>query len=662
MNHTFALRFYTILIALLVARPVAAQYNYAEGLQKTLFFYEAQRSGKMPVDNRISWRGDSHLYDGRDVGIDLTGGWYDAGDSPKWNVTMAFAASTLAWSAAEYPQAYRKTGQMPYLLNNLRWVGDYFTKCLRFKTIDDLPTYRVFVEIGNADEEHKSWVANEVMHVLYPDRPSFYAGKDTPATSVVAAMAASQAASSVIFRDNGQPKYAGSLLLNARKLYKFATTYQGNGQVKNAKGETVKPTEFYDDNNYDDQLCWAALWLYRALKSTDSAAARPYLQQARDLAAGFASRVSEATYWYSGYELACFIMLADEFPDQVLYKQKLEAGLDRIAKIPKSPGGMAKLGYEWGTLRHNNNAAWIFFVYADRLEAGIKKTRYEQWAKSQLDYALGSNPHNRSYVVGFQPAGKTVVNTSHHGTAHGPWAGWEHLNKEKPEFRFRARHVLYGGLVGGPNWQDEYKAEVGNAAQTEVALDFNAGITANMARMTARTGGTPLAGFPPKEKPDDEYFVEAAITDSDAKSVTIKARINNRSAFPARVCHNMAFRYYLQAEPNSRIEAELRHGDGVTITQPVLYYGNMYFVTVSFPNTPVFPGGLDPKKGWQPFYCKEVTFRLQSSGAWNNQNDWSFKGLSSQDKDPVKVRQISVWEGRQKLAGQEPPKASKSGQ
>ena len=51
--------------------------NYKDVLYKSLLFYEAQRSGELPSTNRISWRRDSALNDGSDVGVDLTGGYYD---------------------------------------------------------------------------------------------------------------------------------------------------------------------------------------------------------------------------------------------------------------------------------------------------------------------------------------------------------------------------------------------------------------------------------------------------------------------------------------------------------------------------------------------------------------------------------------------------------
>jgi hypothetical protein len=44
-----------------------------------MLFYDAQRSGKLPPDNRVAWRGDSALQDASPSGADLSGGWYDAG-------------------------------------------------------------------------------------------------------------------------------------------------------------------------------------------------------------------------------------------------------------------------------------------------------------------------------------------------------------------------------------------------------------------------------------------------------------------------------------------------------------------------------------------------------------------------------------------------------
>lgn len=62
---------------LIVSYTANAQYSYIEVLHKSLLFYEAQRSGPLPADNRISWRGDSGLNDRGQNGEDLTGGYYN---------------------------------------------------------------------------------------------------------------------------------------------------------------------------------------------------------------------------------------------------------------------------------------------------------------------------------------------------------------------------------------------------------------------------------------------------------------------------------------------------------------------------------------------------------------------------------------------------------
>ena len=49
--------------------------DYQRHLELSLLFYEAQRSGPLPENNRIYWRHDSMLDAGADEGVDLTGGY-----------------------------------------------------------------------------------------------------------------------------------------------------------------------------------------------------------------------------------------------------------------------------------------------------------------------------------------------------------------------------------------------------------------------------------------------------------------------------------------------------------------------------------------------------------------------------------------------------------
>ena len=56
-----------------------ANPHWSSLLGDLLYFYEEQRSGKLPPSNRVPWRNDSALDDGEDVHLDLSGGYYDAG-------------------------------------------------------------------------------------------------------------------------------------------------------------------------------------------------------------------------------------------------------------------------------------------------------------------------------------------------------------------------------------------------------------------------------------------------------------------------------------------------------------------------------------------------------------------------------------------------------
>lgn len=60
-------------------------YKLEEVLGNAWLFFEAQRSGSLPADNRVKWRGDSSLFDGQQhaPALNLTGGWHDAGGSIK---------------------------------------------------------------------------------------------------------------------------------------------------------------------------------------------------------------------------------------------------------------------------------------------------------------------------------------------------------------------------------------------------------------------------------------------------------------------------------------------------------------------------------------------------------------------------------------------------
>merc|ERR1711879_388430 len=98
----------------------AGRYNYAEVLDKSMLFYEAQRAGPLPADQRVTWRGDSNL------GDDPQGGYYDAGDFLKFGFPMAHMTTQLAWGAISFEEGYEKACQLEYIKKTIQWATDYF--------------------------------------------------------------------------------------------------------------------------------------------------------------------------------------------------------------------------------------------------------------------------------------------------------------------------------------------------------------------------------------------------------------------------------------------------------------------------------------------------------------------------------------------------------
>lgn len=60
-----------LLIVLLLSPAIYAGHDYRDALRKSIMFFEGQRSGKLPPDQRLKWRRDSALRDGSTAGVSL---------------------------------------------------------------------------------------------------------------------------------------------------------------------------------------------------------------------------------------------------------------------------------------------------------------------------------------------------------------------------------------------------------------------------------------------------------------------------------------------------------------------------------------------------------------------------------------------------------------
>ena len=573
-------------------------YNYGEALQKSILFYELQRSGKLPENTRCNWRGDSALTDGADNNLDLTGGWYDAGDNVKFNLPMAYSASVLGWSVIEDRKAYEESGQLEYMLGDIKWVTDYLIKCH--------PEDEVFYyQVGDGNADHSWWGPCEVMTM---NRPSYKVTRDNPGSAVVGEAAAALAIASVVFKDTDKD-YSKLCLDHAKSLYAFADSTRSDSGYTAANG-------FYNSwSGFYDELSWAGCWLY--IVTDDS----KYLDNAKSCFTKAGHDFDWALCW-DDVHIGAALMLA-KITGEKTYKDEIQKHLDFWScgtsdgkKITYSPKGLAWLD-QWGSLRYATTTAFVATVYS-RWDGcpSDKASVYWDFAVSQANYALGSS--GRSYVVGF---GENPPSHPHHRTCQGSYC--DNMN-EPSEFR----HTLYGALVGGPDASDSYTDTVTDYCKNEVACDYNAGFTGLLAAMYSKYHGKTLIDFGAVEEiPGDEYSADCSLNVQGNDFAEIKALIYNRTAWPARASDKLEFRYYVDL---SEIYKAGGDAAGVKITTNYMQSGrvdglkvwneenHIYYLSVVFDDGNLRPGG-------QSQYKSEIQVRMTSpNGTWDNSNDFSF--------------------------------------
>lgn len=408
------------------------KYNYGEALGLSILFYDAQRSGRLPANNPIPWRGDSAVNDG-DNGIDLSGGWYDAGDHVKFNLPMSSASTILLWGLEKWKDAYEAAGQLDMMYDMIRWPLEYFLKCWRPAQNE------YYVQVGDGQTDHSYWGRPEDMHMW---RPAYKVTPSRPGSDVAGETAASLAAGSIVFKTK-DPAFSAKLVEAAKGLYKFARDYRGrySDSVPQAKA-------YYGSNKVTDELCEGAAWLHKATGDN------MYLNDAKSF---YQPGVPWALNW-GDKEIACQMLLY-EITKEDKYKNDVSAFVRSYmpgGSVGYTPCGLV-FANDWGSLRYAGNAAFVALL---AVQNGIGGDDYKTWALSQIDYILGDNNRHMSYEIGF---GSYYPTHPHHRSSSSSHA------------------LLKGGLVGGPDKNDHYEDRQDDYQKNEVACDYNAGFQSALA-------------------------------------------------------------------------------------------------------------------------------------------------------------------------------------
>ncbi|XP_027098407.1 endoglucanase 8 [Coffea arabica] len=454
----FSAVFLLIASSLLLHGPaVSGGQNYHDALKKSILFFEGQRSGELPPDQRVRWRKDSALHDGASAGVDLTGGYYDAGDNIKFGFPMAFTTTLLSWSIIDFGR--NMGSELDNALKAVKWGTDYLLKATAKEGI-------IYVQVGDAISDHNCWERPEDMDTL---RTVYKIDVNHPGSDVAGETAAALAAASIVFRSR-DPAYSRLLLNRAMKVFQFADRHRG--AYSSSLRSAVCP--FYCDvNGYQDELLWGAAWLHKASRRREY---REYIVRnevilrAADTInefgwdnkhAGINVLISKEVLMGKADDLQSFRRNADGFICSIL------PGISH-PQVQYSPGGLiVKAGV--CNMQHVTSLSFLLLAYSNYLSHANKAvpcgetlaspSLLKNLAKRQVDYILGDNPMGMSYMVGY---GEHYPQRIHHRASSLPSVRVHpaHIGCKEGSRYFLSPdpnpNPLVGAVVGGPNTTDAF--------------------------------------------------------------------------------------------------------------------------------------------------------------------------------------------------------------
>ncbi|EAZ42601.1 hypothetical protein OsJ_27165 [Oryza sativa Japonica Group] len=423
--------------------------DYGDALAKAILFFEGQRSGRLPANQRATWRGDSALTDGREENVNLTGGYYDAGDNVKFGYPMAFTVTLLGWSAVEYGAAVAAAGELGNLRAAIRWGADFLLRAHASPTT-------LYTQVGDGNADHQCWERPEDMDT---PRTLYKITADSPGV-------------------RGRRRGLGGA---RRRLFDFANNYRGSFQSS---------CPFYCSySGFQDELLWASAWLFKA---TRDAKYLDFLTNNQ----GSSNPVNEFSWdnKYAGAQMLAAQEYLGGRTQLARYKDNLDSFVCALmpnsgnVQIRTTPGGLL-FTRDSVNLQYTTTATLVLSIYSKVLKssgsrgvrcsaATFSPNQISSFATSQVDYILGKNPLGMSYMVGFST--KFPRRIHHRGssipsikvlsrkvTCKEGFSSWLPTSDPNPNI-----HV--GAIVGGPDGNDQFSDNRGDSSHSEPATYINA--------------------------------------------------------------------------------------------------------------------------------------------------------------------------------------------
>lgn len=393
--------------------------------------------------------------------LDVRGGWYDAGDQGKYVVNGGIAVSQLMdtfergklyASNTDHVVSDRRVrlpesgNNVPDILDEVRWELEFLMKMM-------VPDGDLYAGMVHHKIHDTSWTGPPMLPHLDPKPRALYA----PSTAATLNLVAAAAQGARLFKAYDEA-FSALLLKSAKKAWKAARKHPD----LLAPSSNVEGGGSYGDVDVSDEFYWAAAELYL---TTGEEAYLSLLKQSPHWNGDVFNRGGHGAFdWASTAGLAQVHLAL--YGKSVLPRKDWEevsasvaAAADNFMTLQKNePFGQIyhpeNGEYDWGS---NHLILQNMIVVSAAYDLNPKPD-YLQSIRESMDYILGRNAMNTSYITGYG----TVFSKNQHSRWFAHQVD-ENLPNPPP-----------GSLAGGPNSSlvdDISKARLNGCAAQQCYID-----------------------------------------------------------------------------------------------------------------------------------------------------------------------------------------------
>jgi endoglucanase len=399
------------------------------------------------INDGVIYRSDSFNKAG--TPLDVTGGWYDAGDYGKYVATTTITVARLLDAYSQAPTLFNSENKGGSSLAPLVAEAVYGLQWLAKMQREDGAVYRK-VSGAKWPDKVTPWQDTQVRYIY---------GVSTPET---AKFAATMAFASRALKDQA-PKLSRDYLKFAlhawdylkRQPEQYIDWQQGDDS---GSGPYIKNAEDHEptlDTDIDDRL-WALAELYLTTQNST------YLDHFKRL---YDEQFVAIFEWKNPALMGISHLIENTTGE---FREQLVADLQAIAtqyleQAGAEPFAIANQNFIWGSNKMTAEAG-VLMAWADM---SLQTNAYRSAVQSQIDYLLGANAFNLSFVTN---TGTYAVRNLHH------------------LYRIATGISLPGFMVGGPNESAQagvapkgkgmlsYVDSDKSYAVNEFAIDYNASL------------------------------------------------------------------------------------------------------------------------------------------------------------------------------------------